>query len=258
MLRCVTYLAAEDGEAGLPRSLFSEVVGRLARELSRGGTLQVARCGSGPRAQADDAFAAGEADLGWVCAPSMLWLHAQGSIELVPVSMVLDDPRCEGRPHYWCEVLVREEDTAASLEDLEGRVAAYNDRASLSGFGSLLGRVHGLGGEAFFGCWLETGSHARSVTAVRTGEADVAVVDANIWRTMPNDGLRVLESLGPFPIQPMVVRRGAVDPARVARALISWQPPSQSVLQGFAPVSVEGIRSGVPWAAMQASWRARG
>lgn len=255
MLRCVTYLAAEDGEAGLPRSLFSEIVGRLGQQLSRRGTLQIARYGSGPRARADDAFAAGEADLGWVCAPSMLWLHAQGSVELVPVSMVLDDPRWEGRPPYWCEVIVRDEHAAPSLEDLEGRVAAYNDRASLSGFGSLLGRVQGLGGEAFFGRWLETGSHARSVAAVRTGAADVAVVDANIWRTMPKEGLRVLESLGPFPIQPMVVRRGALDPARIAQALCSWQPPPSSMPQGFAPVSVEDIRSGVPWAAMQAAWR---
>ena len=67
--------------------------------------------------------------------------------------------------------------------------------------------------------------------------------------------LRVLESLGPFPIQPMVVRRGALDPHRVAAALQSWQPPAQSMVLGFAPVSQGEIRSGVPWAAMQSVWR---
>lgn len=255
MLRCVTYLAAEDGEAGLPRSLFADIVVGLEQRLSRPVTLQVARCGSGPRVAADDAFAAGEADLGWVCAPSMLWLHAQGSVDLVPASMVPDDPRCEGRPHYWCEVIVRADHGAGRLEELGGQVAAFNDRASLSGFGSLLGRVQDLGGEAYFARWLETGSHARSVRAVRAGDADVAVVDANIWRTMPKQGLRVLESLGPFPIQPMVVRRGALDPHRVAAALQSWQPPAQSMVLGFAPVSLGEIRSGVPWAAMQSVWR---
>lgn len=234
MLRCVTYLASEDGEAGLPRSLFSGIVDRLAQQLSVPMTLEVARCGSGPRERVDDAFAAGEADLGWVCAPSMLWLHAQGSVELVPASMVFDDPRCQGRPHYWCEVIVSEDHPARRVEDLQGHVAAFNDRASLSGFGSLLGRVHEPGGQGYFGRWLKTGSHARSVRAVRAGAADVAVVDANIWRAMPKEGLRVLESLGPFPIQPMVVRRGAVDPDRIAQALRSWQPRAPSMLQGFA------------------------
>ncbi|MGH1347070.1 MAG: phosphate/phosphite/phosphonate ABC transporter substrate-binding protein [Nannocystales bacterium] len=255
MLRCVTYLAAEDGEPGLPRSLFAEVVAGLEQKLSCRISLDVARCGSGPRAAADDAFAVGEFDLGWVCAPSMLWLHAQGSVDLVPASMVLDDPRCEGRGHYWCEVIVRERHRASRVDDLGGEVAAFNDRASLSGFGSLLGRVDALGGQAYFGRWLETGSHARSVCAVREGVADVAAVDANVWRAMPQDGLRVLESLGPFPIQPMVVRRGAVDPARVAAALRSWCPAGQGMIRGFAPVSMSEILDGVPWAAMQAAWR---
>ncbi len=185
----------------------------------------------------------------------MLWLHERGSVDLVPASMVLDDPRCEGRPHYWCEVIVRADESAQRVEDLRGRVAAFNDRASLSGFGSLLGRVQTLGAEAFFDRWHETGSHARSVRSVRAGEADVAAVDANVWRTMQQGGLRVLQSLGPFPIQPMVVRPGAVEPEVVAAALCSWRPPLPNMLQGFAPVDMNDIRRGVPWSAMQAAWR---
>lgn len=254
-LRCVTYLAAEPGEAGLPRSLFADIAGYVATQLGVDATVEVARCGSGPRQAEDDAFARGDADLGWVCAPSMLWLHERGSVSLVPASMVLDDPRSAGRPEYWCEVVVREEQAATRVEHLRGAVAAFNDRASLSGFGSLLGRVQGLGGEAFFERWVATGSHARSVAAVRDGSADVAVVDANVWRLMDRRGLRVVESLGPFPIQPMVVRRGAIDPDAVARVLLSWQPGG--ILRGFAPVTVEGIRRSVPWAAMQSSWTAR-
>lgn len=185
----------------------------------------------------------------------MLWLHEQGSVDLVPASMVLDDPRSNGRPHYWCEVIVRADESAQRVEELRGRVAAFNDRASLSGFGSLLGRVQALGGEAFFDRWQETGSHARSVRSVQAGEADVAVVDANVWRTMQQGGLRVLQSLGPFPIQPMVVRRGTVEPEDVAAALRSWQPPLPNMLRGFAPVDLNEVRNGVPWDAMQAAWR---
>lgn len=40
----------------------------------------------------------------------------------------------------------------------------------------------------------------------------------------------------------------------VPMTLRSWTPPSQGTLQGFVPVSLEEIRGGVPWAAMQAAW----
>lgn len=253
-LRCVTYLAAEAQEPGLPLALFAEIATQLGRALGCAASLSVERCGSGPHASVDDAFAAGRFDLGWVCAPSMLWLQERGSVDLVPAGMVLADPRCEGRPEYWCEVVVREGQRAVRFEDLRGEVAAFNDPASLSGFGSLVQAATQRGGGKFFGGWLETGSHARSVAAVRRGAAAVAAIDANVWRDMPQEGLRVLESFGPFPIQPMVVRRGGPDPDRVARALLRWQPPGRGLLRGVVPVSLAAIRRGVPWAAMQAAW----
>ncbi len=253
-LRCVTYLAAEDGEPGLPRSMFAEISAHLGRSLGCESSLSVARCGSGPRAAVDDGFGTGRFDLGWVCAPSMLWLHARDCVDLVPAGMVLDDPRCQGRPAYVCEVVVRGDHGARGFEALRGEVAAFNDRASLSGFGSLLHATAARGGQGFFGRWLETGSHARSVAAVRTGEAAVAAIDANVWRTIPKQGLRVLETLGPFPIQPMVVRRGGPDPDVIAAALLRWRPAGPGPLQGFSPVRLSEIRDGVPWAAMQAAW----
>ena len=247
-LRCATYLAAEDGEPGLSRALFSSIADRVGRILGVEATLELARCGSGPRAEADDPFARGALDLAWVCAPSMLWLHDRGSVDLLPAAMVLDDPRSEGQPTYFCEVVTRDDHPARSLEALRGAVAAFNDAASLSGFGSLLGRVGRLD---FFSRWEETGSHARSVAAVRAGIADVAAIDANVWRGLSHHGLRVLETIGPFPIQPMVVRRDWPARERVAEALCAWCPEGGGMLRGFAPVTLESIRAGVPWDAMQ-------
>ncbi len=253
-LRCVTYLAAEEDEPGLPRSLFAEIAAHLGGVLGCRASLEVARCGSGPRVSVDDAFSTGHFDVGWVCAPSMLWLHERGSVNLVPAGMLLDDPRCAGRPEYRCEVVVREDHRATSLDALRGGVAAFNDPASLSGFGSLLRAVAGRGGHQFFGSWMETGSHARSIAAVRSGEAAVAAVGANVWRGMAQDGLRVLESLGPFPIQPMVVRRGGPAPELLAEALLRWRVPGAGLLQGFSPVRLPDIRARVPWAAIQSAW----
>lgn len=254
-LRCVTYLAAAEGEPGLPLSLFEEITEYVASALGVSASLEAGCCGSGPREADDDRFATGDVDLGWVCAPSMLWLHARASIDLLPASMVLDDPRCEGRATYVCEVVVRRSQGVSRFEQLRGTVAAYNDRASLSGFGSLLGRVQSLGGAGFFARWHETGSHARSVAALREGRVDVAVIDANVWKTMPRcDDLVVLETLGPFPIQPMVVRRGWPQRVRVAEALRAWRPRGPGPLRGFASVSVSEIRAGVPWPAIRSAW----
>lgn len=250
-LRCATYLAAEDGEPGLPRALFAGIAARIGDILGVEVSLEVARCGSGPRSEADDPFARDTLDLAWVCAPSMLWLHARGSVDLLPASMVLDDPRSDGQPTYFCEVVTRVDHPARGIEDLRGAVAACNDPASLSGFGSLLGRVGTL---EFFGRWEQTGSHARSVDAVRSGAAEVAAIDANVWRGLDREGLRVLETLGPFPIQPIVVRRGWPQRQRVADALCAWRPEGAGPLRGFAPVTAEGIRGGVPWDAIQRAW----
>ncbi len=254
-LRCLTYLAAAPGEAGLPLSLFESIADRISTIVGEPARVDVVSCGSGPRAPADDRFVAGEADLAWVCAPSMLWLHARGSAELLPASMVLDDPRCQGRPSYVCELVVRRDLGVQRFEDLRGVTAAYNDRASLSGFGSLLGRVEAFGGPTFFSRWTPTGSHARSVAALLEGAAQVAAIDANVWRSLPRrDELEVLETLGPFPIQPMVVRRDWPFRSKVAEALCAWQPCGLGPLRGFAPVSVAGIRDGLPWGAIQSAW----
>lgn len=57
-----------------------------------------------------------------------------------------------------------------------------------------------------------SGSHLNSLEAVLRGEADAAAIDSNVLmmklREAPALGerLRVIETWGPFPIQPVVVR----------------------------------------------------
>ena len=81
---------------------------------------------------------------------------------------------CDG-PTYSSLILVRDDSGIQSLEDLRGRVAAYNSTDSLSGhlalrlvlapFGPLLAGT------------VETGSHAGSMAAVAEGRAEVCAID---------------------------------------------------------------------------------
>jgi phosphonate transport system substrate-binding protein len=56
------------------------------------------------------------------------------------------------------------------------------------------------------------GSHLNSIEAIVRGEADAAAIDSNVLRIRLREApafrkkLRVIESWGPFPIQPVVVR----------------------------------------------------
>ena len=44
---------------------------------------------------------------------------------------------------------------------------------------------------------MHTGSHAASLAAVATGEADVAAIDSHLHAALGDDGLTVVERLGP-------------------------------------------------------------
>jgi phosphonate transport system substrate-binding protein len=89
----------------------------------------------------------------------------------------------------------------------------YNDACSLSGYFSLLEKLAESGAdEGFFDTVSCSVSHLNSIEAVLNGDADAAAIDSNALRIrlreVPDlsDKLRVIETWGPFPIQPVVVR----------------------------------------------------
>jgi hypothetical protein len=64
-LRFVTYLSP-----GIPRVFFDAVVDHVWRELGQPASLSVEPQFSGPPKGADNPFSKGEADVGFMCAPS--------------------------------------------------------------------------------------------------------------------------------------------------------------------------------------------
>lgn len=238
-LRAITFLAP-----GIPAELFRLVTDQLARSFDYEPRLEVESRSSGPMHGDADPFAEGRADVGFLCSPSYLFLRAKSepSVELVPAAFVFRDPRHHGEPVYYSDVVVRADHPAEAFVDLAGGAWGYNDECSLSGYFATLQKLAEIGcNGTFFARRVRTGSHLASIESTLSGDIDAAAIDSTVLarclRERPELGqrIRVLESWGPFPIQPIVVRAelAASWGARLADALLNLGDDSNGDLSRF-------------------------
>jgi phosphonate transport system substrate-binding protein len=208
-LRFVTYLSPS-----IPQEFFETVVDHVQCALGQRASLLVEPRDSGPMRGGENPFSTGEADVGFMCAPSFFWLREMENppVELLPVAPVFVDVRSQGQPVYFSEMIVRRESPVESFLDLRGRSWAYNDPCSLSGYYNVLKKLAEMGeDERFFDRVCCSESHLNSMEMVARGEVDAAIIDSNVLRiklgssSELREQLRVIESWGPFPIQPIVV-----------------------------------------------------
>jgi phosphonate transport system substrate-binding protein len=259
-LRLISYLSPS-----IPQGLFELVAQALRDRLGVPVGLAFETRVSGPSPE-DDPFAGGRADLAFVCAPSYPLLKEAGSpVALLPAAPVFADPRAGEKPVYFSDLVVRAEHPARDFAELAGSVFAYNDRASRSGWQNVLDRIDALGParppEAFFSRLIHSGSHLQSLALISAGRADVAAIDSNtLWLARRRDRdlsarLRVLESWGPMPIQPVLAHAGlGGDPHnRIAGVLLGLaEDPNLRVrleafgVRRFAAVEEASYASVVP------------
>lgn len=223
-MRLITYLAPS-----LPRALFETIARRVGAELLFEERI------SGPQPGDDEPFSRGDADIGFICAPSYRVLRP--AVELLPALVPLDE-RARQQPVYFADVVVRRDSNVTRFDELRGTTWAYNDRNSRSGWFSMLERA---GGAEFFRALLHSGSHLQSLDAVASGRADAAAIDSNVLALNRRDDLRVIESWGPFAIQPSIIR-SALPEARkreVAAALLAMRRDELAPFgfAGFTPVA---------------------
>lgn len=248
-LRFLTYLSP-----GLPVEIFEAVAARVGFRLGLPASLAVEPRLSGPAPGDEDPFSRDEADVGFMCAPPFIWLAdlVRSPVELLGVAPVFDDPRTGGEPVYFSDMIVHRQSPFGGFGELLGKRWAYNDDCSLSGYYSLLQRFAEVAEEGDPPPRLDrSGSHLHSIELVATGRTEAAVIDSNVLalRLAAEPGLRsrlrVVESLGPYPVQPIAVR-SALDhrlKAGAREALLSWprsaagrRELSALGLRGFAPV----------------------
>lgn len=202
-MRLISYMAP-----GFPHSLFRCVGDIIGAEVS------FVETSSGPL-PGEDPFASGEADLGWICSTSFVNLALSAtrpSVKLAGVAWVPDDPTSSGEPVYFGDLVVRPGSTVDGLEALRGARIGCNDVTSLSGHYALRFAVDDLGEDPNeFAELVFTGAHRQSLVDVVEGRLDAAVVDSvvRINSSLDDaevDRLRVVQRLGPWPVQPLVAR----------------------------------------------------
>jgi phosphonate transport system substrate-binding protein len=153
-----------------------------------------------------------EVDVGFVCG---LPLTQHGEPPVDPLAApVLEGGRYGGRPIYFSDVVVRHDSPYRSFAELRGRSWCYNEPQSQSGYGITRYHLVELGETGgFFGDVVEAGWHERSLRLVCSGEVDATAIDSQVLAMALRDqpelaaNLRILDSLGPSTIQPIVVSR---------------------------------------------------
>ncbi len=219
-MRFVSYMTP-----GFPPSLFQAIAARLDADLH----LETEASGPPP---GTDPFGEGRFDLGWICSTSYVDLalrSARPSIRLGGVAWVPDDPDVGGRPVYFGDVVVRADSPVETLLELRGRLVGCNDPVSLSGHHALRYELEQLGQDPDrFADLRFTGGHHRSLDLMAAGELDAAVVDSvvRVGRSRHDADvarLRVVDRLGPWPVQPLVASATMSDEQRLAvsEALLS-------------------------------------
>ncbi|NEX22173.1 PhnD/SsuA/transferrin family substrate-binding protein [Thiorhodococcus mannitoliphagus] len=125
-----------------------------------------------------DLLLRGGLDLAWICG----YPYVQHRRELSLIAV----PRFQGQPKYRSYVIVGADSSFTALRDLQGRLFAWSDPDSNSGY--LYPRFalleQGLDPDRFFRRTFFTWGHRHAVEAVAEGLADGAAVDSYVWETL--------------------------------------------------------------------------
>lgn len=166
-----------------------------------------------------NAFALGQVDIGFLCGLpyTRLFDAPERSIELL-VAPVLHGERYQQRPIYFSDVVVHRDSPYTSFDDLRGCTWAYNQRTSHSGWSVVSCHLRKRENtHEYFSALVETGSHLRSLSLVLNRVTDATAIDSQVLDVFclqhPEQAasLRVIESLGPSPIPPVVIA-STIDP----------------------------------------------
>jgi phosphonate transport system substrate-binding protein len=233
-LRCATFLAYH------LFWLYKYIADALAERLDCAVELVQGSCYEDLGTDFDLAFVCGLAYVVW------------GEETEPLVAPVLTGERYRGEPIYFSDVVVRCDSSFYSFTNLRDTTWVYNEPYSQSGSGIVCFHLARSGyNHSFFRREMEAGSHEAALQLVAKGEADVAAIDSHVLSTLASchlhlgARLRVIHTLGPSPIQPLVAARQLPEAVKMAvRSVLvdlANDPKAQRVLRrghvaGFVPV----------------------
>ena len=162
----------------------------------------------------------GDVEVAWICGLPYT-VRADGGkpdIELL-AAPVMEGDRYQDRPIYFSDVIVQADSKFLSFNDLQDATWAFNEPGSHSGYNITRYHLAATNKPApFFGRVVEAGSHQRCIQLLLEGEIDAAAIDTTVLDLAREQDphidqhLRILTTLGPSPIPPLVISR-RLDPA---------------------------------------------
>ena len=163
-----------------------------------------------------DLLDSGNIDFAWICGFPYIQSREPESIQLLTV------PVYRGEPRYHSYIIVPESSPYQHFDELKGKIFAFSDPDSNSGFLYPLSLVVAKDEkpETFFRQTFFTFNHAETVQAVSDQFADGAAVDSYIWEYLAifrpeiTSKTRIIKKSPSFGFPPIVSRLG-VNPALV-------------------------------------------
>ncbi len=233
----------------IPKALYDLIIDYVNKTTNLDISLSIELVHSGPPQNLQDPFSTKEIDVGHLCSPPFIWLTSLTPcpVELFPLAPIFKDERTNHKPIYFSDVIVASNSSIQKFEDLRGKTWCYNDPESLSGYFCMLQKlVEMKESTAFFKNIHESGGHLASIQLVANGGCDGSAIDSNglalQFKEHPElkTKIRVIESWGPFPIQPLVISKNISDETKkiLAGAL---QQMAYDKKEALAEFLVEGF-----------------
>jgi len=152
-----------------------------------------------------EGFRSGEYDAGFIC--GLPYVRLADVVDPI-AAPVVDEPRYGDRPVYFSDVVVAHDHPAVCFRDLRGAAWCYNEPNSHSGYLTVLNHLASMGETpGFFGRFDAVGFHTTSMDLVAEGVYDASAIDSHLLALVKPDGLRVIDTIGPSPVQPLVVSK---------------------------------------------------
>ena len=178
----------------------------------------------------------GEHDFSWICSFPYVKYRASNLIGL------LATPVFRGQPLYQSYTIVQKDSPSQTMADLEGKVFAYSDPDSNSGYivPRAVLRDMGKNPDSFFRHTFFTYSHTETIEAVAEKVADGAAVDSYVWEYLDRHQpkltakTRIVQRSQTFGFPPLIYRT-SVDPdlrQRMTDALMTmdYDPDGRKLL----------------------------
>lgn len=204
---------ASDLEKFLEERVDADV--ELRFPTSYGGVIEALRFG-----HADAAFMSA-----WPA--SLASKNAEAEVVLAEIREVTIGQEKTEAPNYFSYWVVPKDSPYQSLEDLEGKNAAFPSQLSTSGYVAPVGRLIELGlierqdsganPDDYFGDVLYAGGYSQAWEALKAGQVDVSIIAGDVPTDLYEEVLantRVLEEQGPIPSHAVVFSKDFEDPLR--------------------------------------------